>query len=173
MLYLCLFSVVTLCPSSTWSPSYRMLSFPSWSHMGFTQAACLPALQLHTIEPILQEQFQHCPNKLSSQPSCPAMGHSPRAAALPTLLLRGCPWAVDSVRPLPLLHCGHLHSCTWRSAPHSAWGLKEDSLLLRGLLLGCRKLLLHAWSICRMWPLDRSDPDPRNYQINGVLPKSY
>lgn len=49
-------------------------------------------------------------------------------------------------QPHPLLHHGLLYGCTWRSALRCACRLQGDSLLHRGPLLACKKLLLHAWS---------------------------
>jgi len=59
-------------------------------------------------------------------------------------VLVGC----TSFRPCPLLPTGLLHCCMGRSAPRRISGLQEDGLLLHGPLLGCRELLLHAWSTC-------------------------
>ena len=79
------------------------------------------------------------------QPSCPTAGCSPWAAALAWASSVGYPWAV-AFRPHTLLYRGLLHGCTGRSALCGACGLQEDGMLLHGPLLGCRELLLHAWS---------------------------
>ena len=57
------------------------------------------------------------------------------------------PWAADSSRLHPLLQHWLLHGCTWTSALYGAYGLQGDSLLHHGRLLGCRELLLRAWSV--------------------------
>ena len=76
----------------------------------------------------------------SSPQPCATAGLSPRGAAS----AQAAPAGVSIGCPSFSLHL--LHGCTWRCALCSAHGLKEDSLLLRGPLLGRRKLLLHSWS---------------------------
>ena len=146
-LHLCLSSVITL-PQLYIKSLLQDAVLPQLIPHGLPTGCLSPSTAwtwLHTTVPILQEQPRQWPNRQQlPQPSCPP---PPQAALLrlqlrPMLLLRGCPWAVDSFRPLPLLPRGHLHGCTWRSAPRSAYRLQGDSLLFCGSLLGCRKLLL-------------------------------
>jgi len=67
--------------------------------------------------PILQGLLQHGANgRQLPQPSC-------------TLQPGACSCGVSA-----LLHCGLLHGCTWRSAPHGARGLQRDSLQLSFIL---------------------------------------
>lgn len=49
-------SRITLCPYSMWGPSHGMLSFPSWSHVAFPQAAAPPALPQHSSEALLSHR---------------------------------------------------------------------------------------------------------------------
>lgn len=60
---------------------------------------------------------------------------------------RACSRGCASCRPYLLLPHGLLQGCIWKFALYSACWLQEKSLLLCGSLLGCRELLLNAWSI--------------------------
>ena len=66
-----------------------------------------------------------------------------QARAAPAAVSMGC----NSFGTHPLLHHGLLHGCRWRYALHGAQRLQGNGLLLHGPLLGCRELLLCAWSI--------------------------
>lgn len=79
----------------------------------------------------------------SPGPSAPCSS-SPRAAAPAQALLLWGSVGCISFSPHPLLHHRFPHGSKGRSAPCGARGLRRDSLLHRGPLLGCRELLLCA-----------------------------
>jgi len=97
------------------------------------QLSKLSLAQLRTVGPTLQTLLRQCPQEQQLPSAC-----SPRAAAA----ARGC--SCGSIHRLCLLQAsstaalGLLRGCTGRSA--------RDRLLLPGPLLGCRELLLRAWS---------------------------
>lgn len=63
-----------------------------------------------------------------------------------TLNLHSSSTGCASTRPHSPLPRGLLRGCIWRSAPWDTCGLQGDSLLFHRPLLGCRELLLCAWS---------------------------
>jgi len=153
MLHLFCSSMVTLCLCFMWSPSHRMPFLPNWSCELLT--GCSPpstaSRWFHASGPIHQEQ-----TVLAQVPKCgsslcpPAPPRAPLQRAAD--LAQGCScMALRGLQPpLGHIHCcmhhGLLYGCTWRSALRCACRLQGDSLLHRGPLLACRKLLLHAWN---------------------------
>ena len=135
------------------------------SPQGFVSAA--PPWSLSTSSPrgslpqhaILPEQIawashrlqlsQHCSNTApyhTAPLSGTAPHGSPRTAAPARAAPAGVPTGCASFRLHPPLPRRLLRGCTGRCALRGAHGLQGDGLLLRGPLLGCRKLLLCAWS---------------------------
>jgi len=74
---------------------------------------------LHTTGPILQALLSTGSPWAAAPPaSFPTMGYSPRPAAPPSGAPVGVSMGCILFRPQPLLHCGLLHGCMWRSALH-------------------------------------------------------
>ena len=118
---------------------------PSGLPTGCSSSSTDPA-QLCTTGPTLWALLHMGPHgQQLPQPSCRTVDCSSQAAtpawAAPVAVSMGC----ATFRPHPLLHCGLLRGCMWRSAPCCAHGLQGDDLLLHGPLLGCWELLLCAW----------------------------
>ena len=86
------------------------MSFLKWSPVGFPQAA------------VPQEMFQRgsLPQEWTAPPWAPLHG----LQLTQVCSSWGFLWTVASFRPHPLLHCGVLHGCSWRSAPYCAHGLQ-------------------------------------------------
>ena len=118
--------------------------------MGFPQSAALQALLQHSSVP-QHPPFRHCSTTAptgSSSPIPPAPLQAPLSGLQlqPRVLLQGLSVGCASFRSHPLLPCGLLHGFTRRSAPRGTHGLRGDRLFFHGPLLGCRELLLCAWS---------------------------
>lgn len=118
--------------------------------VSFPQAAALQAW-LHIMGPIFQEcSTPHGSPRAARPPACLPYYRLLHMGSSSTfgLLLLGLSMGCSSFRPHPLLHCGLLHGCMWRSASCGISVLQGDSLLHYGPLLGCKELLLCAWSTC-------------------------
>lgn len=73
--------------------------------------------------------FRHCSSTAplgSSSPRPPAPPRAPlrRLQLQPRSAYVGVSMGCTPLRPHPLLHCGVLHGCSWRSAPYCAHGLQ-------------------------------------------------
>lgn len=149
MLHLCCvisLSALVPCGSLPWDIILPDL-IPYWLPTGCGSQSTAP-IRLCIMVPILQVSYSaHVPMGGSS--SSP---HAPPWAALHRLELHlccscwemfmGCVSFRTSSTAVCRIQCG----CLWRSALRGAHGLHGDVLLCCGPLLGCRELLLYAWS---------------------------
>lgn len=155
-------------PSSQFSfiPNSANLSYSSELHSEMGNRDCSQSPVLH-----------HCHSFLFTLP-CSIVASFPWATVLPELILPGsltvfschktsCFTAGCSSGPgcscgvvhglcilqaSSLLHCGLLCGSMRKSAPHGAYELQGDILVLHRHLLGCRGLLLLTWSSSCLLP---------------------